>query len=125
MADWDRFFRIVQESDPHQHLRSIHNCRGFYDHGKPWVTHQSIQHDRPERTEEWRQLYGKPVVIDECKYEGDIPYRWGNIPAQELVRKFWEATVRGGYCGHGETYLHPGVQGGHVAWLECAAYRLP
>ena len=41
MADWDRFFRIVQESDPYQHLRSIHNCRGFYDHAKPWVTHRA------------------------------------------------------------------------------------
>ncbi|GIV79969.1 MAG: hypothetical protein KatS3mg050_4363 [Litorilinea sp.] len=33
-ADWDRFFRIVQESDPYQHLRSIHNCFRFYDHGQ-------------------------------------------------------------------------------------------
>ena len=46
MADWDRIFRVVQESDPYQHLRSIHNCREFYDHSKPWVTHQSIQ--RPD-----------------------------------------------------------------------------
>src|SRR5919202_2015194 len=43
MADWDRFFRIVQENDPYQHLRSIHNCFQFYDHAKPWVTHLSIQ----------------------------------------------------------------------------------
>ncbi len=49
IADWDRFFRIVQESDPYQHLRSIHNCRGFYDHSKPWVTHQSVQHSDLER----------------------------------------------------------------------------
>jgi hypothetical protein len=43
MAEWDRFFRVVQECDPYQHLRSIHNWRDFYDHSKPWVTHQSIQ----------------------------------------------------------------------------------
>ncbi len=24
-----------------------------------------------------------------------------------MVRRFWETAVRGGYCGHGETYLHP------------------
>jgi hypothetical protein len=24
-----------------------------------------------------------------------------------MVRRFWETLVRGGYCGHGETYLHP------------------
>ena len=28
MQDWDRFFMIVQENDPYQHLRSVHNCRG-------------------------------------------------------------------------------------------------
>lgn len=105
MADWDRCFKIVQTHDPYQRLRSIHNCRAFYDHGKPWVTHQSVQHSDVERTEEWRQLYGKPVVIDECKYEGNIHRTWGNITAVELVRRFWETTCRGGYCGHGETYL--------------------
>ena len=107
MSDWDRFFRIVQESDPYHHLRGIHNCRGFYDHSRPWVTHTSVQHQQVELTDEWRRLYGKPVVIDETKYEGNVPRRWGNIPAEEMVRKFWEGTVRGGYVGHGETYLHP------------------
>ncbi len=107
MRDWDRFFRIAQESDPYQHPRSVHNCRTFYDHGKPWVTHLSVQSSELEKTDTWRAQYKKPVVIDECKYEGNIPRRWGNMPPQEMVRKFWEGTVRGGYVGHGETYLHP------------------
>ncbi|HXF63083.1 MAG TPA: DUF5060 domain-containing protein [Caldilineaceae bacterium] len=107
MADWDRFFRIVQESDPYQHLRSIHNCWGFYDHTKPWVTHVSVQHSNLDRVREWRETYGKPVVIDECKYEGNIERHWGNISAQEMVHRFWWGTVGGGYVGHGETYLHP------------------
>jgi hypothetical protein len=107
LADWDRFFRIVQARDPYQHPRSVHNCRGFYDHAKPWVTHQSIQRSDVEQTRVWRELYGKPVVIDECCYEGNIPQRWGDITAQEMVRRFWEGTARGGYVGHGETYLHP------------------
>lgn len=106
-ADWDRFFRIVQTHDPYQHLRSIHNCRGFYDHGKPWVTHQSIQHSDLARVPEWRTTYGKPVVVDECKYEGNIERMWGNITAQEMVHRFWLGTIGGGYVGHGETYLHP------------------
>ena len=106
-ADWDRFFRIVQQSDPYQHLRSIHNCRAFYDHGKPWVTHASIQFADVEQVSEWRRLYDKPIVVDECRYEGNIPHRWGNITAQEMVSKFWEGTVNGGYVGHGETYLRP------------------
>ncbi len=107
LNDWDRFFRIVQEHDPAQHLRSIHNCRGFYDHGKPWVTHSSIQHADLGRVREWRNTYGKPVVVDECCYEGNIPHGWGNISARELVHRFWLGTAQGGYVGHGETYCHP------------------
>ena len=38
-------------------------------------------------------------------YEGNIQYAWGNISPQELVRRFWEALCRGGYGGHGETYI--------------------
>ena len=105
LADWDRFFRIVQESDPYQHLRSIHHSNVMYDHSKPWVTHVSIQESDLEKMREYVAMYRKPVIYDECKYEGNIPRRWGNIPAQELVRRFWLGTVGGGYVGHGETYL--------------------
>jgi hypothetical protein len=107
MADWDRFFKIVQTHDPYQHPRSIHNCRGFYDHSKPWVTHCSIQHADLERVSQWREQYRKPVVVDECQYEGNIPHNWGNISAQEMTHRFWEGYTRGGYVGHGETYVHP------------------
>jgi hypothetical protein len=105
-ADWDRFFRIVAEQDPCAHLRSIHNCVRWYDHTKPWVTHVSVQGGTDD-VAKWRDHYGKPIVVDECCYEGDIEFGWGNITAQELVRRFWTALVRGGYAGHGETYLHP------------------
>jgi len=107
MADWDRFFQIVQERDPYGHPRSIHNCRVFYDHAKPWVTHASIQHWDLHRAQEWRNAYRKPVIDDECQYEGNVPHNWGNISAQELVHRFWLGTVNGIYVGHGETYLHP------------------
>jgi hypothetical protein len=105
MADWDRFFRVVQESDPYHHLRSIHNGPNFYDHSKPWVTHVSAQSNDLEKAREWVEQYRKPVIYDECKYEGNIPQRWGNISAQEMVRRFWLGTVGGAYVGHGETYL--------------------
>jgi hypothetical protein len=106
MADWDRFFRIVQENDAAQHLRSVHNGHTFYDHNKPWVTHCSIQSRAVDLTNQWREQYRKPIVIDECSYEGNLPLIWGNIPAQEMVHRFWEGFARGGYVGHGETYLH-------------------
>ena len=107
MADWDRFFHVVQESDPYGRMRSIHNCRQFYDHNKPWVTHCSIQRSDLAQVRTWRQLYQKPVVIDECCYEGTIPQGWGNISAREMTHRFWLGATGGGYVGHGETYLHP------------------
>ncbi len=48
----------------------------------------------------------KPAVLDEIAYEGNIQHGWGNISGEEMVRRFWEAVCRGGYPGHGETYLN-------------------
>lgn len=107
LADWDRFFRIVEESDPYHHLRSIHHSVTMYDHSKPWVTHVSIQGSDLEKAGEHVAQYRKPVIYDEAKYEGNIPKRWGNISAQELVRRCWLGAVSGAYVGHGETYLDP------------------
>jgi hypothetical protein len=107
IADWDRFFQIVRKYDPYNRMRGIHNCRRFYDHTKPWVIHASIQSSDLERGREWREKYKKPIVYDECKYEGNIPQGWGNITAQELVHRFWLGTIGGCYVGHGETYKHP------------------
>ena len=36
-----------------------------------------------------------------------LQHGWGNISGQELTRRFWECAVRGGYPGHGETYMSP------------------
>ena len=82
-ADFDRFFRIVQEDDPYQHLRSIHNGSILYDHSKPWVTRASVQGDDFARTPEYLSTWKKPVIWDECKYEGNIPRRWGDISASK------------------------------------------
>lgn len=110
-GDWERFAAIVQQQDPTRHLLSIHNCFEFYDYSRPWVTHASVQrrdiYRTAENTGEWRAQWGKPVVIDECAYEGDIDQGWGNITGEEMVRRFWEGAIRGGYVGHGETYLRP------------------
>ena len=108
-GDWERLAAIVGEEDHADHLNSIHNCRPFYDYSRPWITHVSIQrvdvYRTAENTDEWRERWGKPVVIDECAYEGDIDQGWGNITGEEMTRRFWEGAVRGGYVGHGETYL--------------------
>ena len=110
-SDWDRFGLIVQESDPYSHLRSIHNGTLIYNHNQPWVTHASIQNgsavEEPGRAELYRDTYRKPIVYDEVKYEGDLPRRWGNLSAEEMVFRFWNGHIAGTYVGHGETYLHP------------------
>ncbi len=106
---WDRLCHILEENDPAQHLRSIHNGEQTmnFDHRKPWITHVCIQNWDVKRTPEWRVAYGKPVVNDEPEYEGNIWPSWGNITAPELVHRFWTTVLRGGYAGHGETYANP------------------
>ncbi len=83
MAQWDRYFQIIEENDPYRHLKSIHNgdVKANYDHRKPWVSHVCIQNWDVKRTQEWRDAYGKPVVNDEPEYEGNILLSWGNISA--------------------------------------------
>jgi hypothetical protein len=111
VADFDRFCQIVRRSDPYGHLLSVHNggseAEIIYDYAKPWITHVSIQLKHLTAGMGLREKYRKPVVFDECYYEGDIPQRWGNISAEEMTRRFWLGSVNGCYVGHGETYLHP------------------
>ena len=107
--DWEIYARALEEWDAAQHLRSIHNCRDPYDYSKSWITHVSIQridyHSHVELTHKWREKWQKPVVVDEICYEGNIESGFGNLPGEELTKRFWDVVVRGGYCTHGETYL--------------------
>lgn len=106
---WEQMAEYLVAHDPYSHLRSIHNCETFYDYSKPWITHCSCQrcdhYKTTENTSQMRETYGKPVIWDEVGYEGNLPHCWGNLTAEELVRRSWEAVIRGGYCGHSETYL--------------------
>jgi len=104
--DFDRFGRIIQAYDPYKRLCSNHNCHTFYDHTRPWITHVSVQRDTAG-VAGWIRQYNKPVIVDESGYEGNIEQGWGNLTPEEMVRKFWDGTIQGGYVGHGETYRHP------------------
>lgn len=110
LKDWERYASLICNLDPYNHLRSIHNCKAFYDHSRPWITHCSIQRQDPyksaEYVDQWRTRYKKPIVLDEIGYEGNVQHGWGNLSGKELVRRFWEAACRGGYGAHGETYLN-------------------
>ncbi len=111
-ADWDRLFQCVQQEDPYAHLRSIHNAQVYYDANKPWVTHASIQNGQAVadfgRASLYRDVVRKPVVYDEICYEGDLDRRWGRLSGEEMVHRFWQATIAGTTAGHGETFRGPG-----------------
>lgn len=122
MSAWKRLIRFVREQDPYGHLTSIHQMERMYDHRDPYITHCSIQRTEmfltAEHTDTWREQYGKPVIVDECVYEGNLNAWWGGIAAQELVRRFWEATVRGGYLGHSEAYAGDNIWWSHGGTLK-------
>jgi hypothetical protein len=110
-SDWDRMIQVVHDADPYHRLTSIHNGRLLYNHTNPYLTHASIQNgsaaEEAGRATLYRDVYRKPIVFDEIKYEGNIPLRWGNLSAEEMVHRFWECIIAGTYPGHGECYLSP------------------
>ena len=103
--DWNHYIQLFAEKDAYNHLRSIHNGSRVYDHTNPLLTHASIQNEDTYKAKGLRQKYRKPIVYDECRYEGNINWSWGNLSAEELVNKFWRGVTNGGYVGHGETYV--------------------
>jgi hypothetical protein len=105
--DWDRFFQIIQKQDPYGRLRSIHNGTKWYDHTKPWVTHASIQNVETSQAARLVEQFHKPVVYDECMYEGNIESLWGELTPQQMTQRFWDGFLHAGYVGHGETYVDP------------------
>jgi hypothetical protein len=109
--DWDHVFAMVDELDPYDHLRSIHNWRTWYDYGSPRVTHLKLQQqsgDHQAAVVDARYKFKKPVVIDELGYEGNNGHGWGMLTGPEAVSRHWRVVIGGGYAAHGETYVHPG-----------------
>lgn len=114
MIDWDRLFRVVKQYDPYGHLASIHNgtrmydpaSLALYDQHNSWVSHVSLQHWDLNLMPAWLAEWRKPVVVDECGYEGNLPKRWGDLTAQAMTDRIWTGVAHGGYVGHGETFLH-------------------
>ncbi|MBJ2168103.1 MAG: DUF5060 domain-containing protein [Muribaculaceae bacterium] len=103
--DWKYHLRFFAKNDPYGHLRSIHNGVKLYDHNDPNITHVSIQASDTGNGGNLRSAYGKPVIYDECRYEGNIPWVWGTMSAEEMVQKFWTGFMSGGFVGHGEVLL--------------------
>lgn len=107
IGDWEQIEDFVAQHDPYRHLLSNHNCFKNWDFTRPHITHACIQSKVLNKVAEWRRQYQKPVVIDECCYEGNIQHIWGSISGREMTNRFWRVVTMGGYCTHGETFLDP------------------
>ena len=105
LKDWEEIEAFVARNDPCGHLLSCHNCFCLWDFSRPHVTHASIQSKALAEIPRWLKTYQKPVIIDECCYEGNLPHFWGSISGKEMVRRFWRCYASGAYCTHGETFL--------------------
>jgi hypothetical protein len=102
--DWDAFGRVLAGTDPYRHLISVHHCLAPFPK-TDWMTHCSMQTSQVRNALFWRNEYQLPVIIDECGYEGDIEFGWGNLSAFELVHRCWSALSSGAYVSHGETFF--------------------
>lgn len=105
MHSWHSFERFITKNDPFGHLLSNHNCFKPYDYSRKRITHVCIQSRYTARTQSLIKKFGKPVIFDECAYEGNLPFTWGNITGKEMVNRFWTCVASGGYCTHGEVFL--------------------
>lgn len=103
--DWYAIEERVALGDPYGHLLSNHNCFSYYDFHRKHVTHCSMQTTQVEWARRYAEEYGKPVVFDECCYEGNLPLAWGNISGFEMTNRFYIACIGGAYATHGEVFL--------------------
>ncbi|GAB3018310.1 DUF5605 domain-containing protein [Niabella terrae] len=108
--DWVRLAEHIAEKDPYGHLLSIHGSTAtYFNYWLPCFTHVSVQDEAPVRN--WgaaallRQIYKKPVVLDEVGYEGNLSSRWGRYSGQEMNHLMWMGLIGGVYVTHGEAYM--------------------
>jgi len=119
-SHWVTLFNELRNFDSHGHLASIHNgpdrVAPFERSNHPAISHHSVQLNpswgRSRRVEYTRSLlqgaFGgsqKPVVWDECQYEGDLPRDWAKLSSAAMSTRFWDGFMLGVYVGHSEALL--------------------
>lgn len=104
VQDFGKLEEYVAENDPYHHLLSCHSFFANWDASRSAVTHLSLQRKIVNSTALLERKYGKPVVIDECGYEGNLPESFGCYSPESIVDRFWKCCAVGGYISHGETY---------------------
>lgn len=103
MEDWDQFGELIAAEDPYHHMLSAHNWITPYPK-RDWLTHVSYQGRDPAIMFDLREEYGIPTINDECGYEGDIQFAWGNLSCREFMDRVWSIIALGCYAMHGETF---------------------
>lgn len=103
--DWECFADFIHSNDPYGHLLSNHHMMRAWDFNNKDTTHICVQVKDVDEMSRLISQYQKPLMVDECCYEGNLPYEWGNIAGFEMVNRFWKTCMQGGYCTHGETFL--------------------
>ena len=109
--DWMRLIKEVRASDPYSHLCSIHGSTAkYFPYWMEELTHASIQDEAPVedygRAATLRNIYRKPVVMDEVCYEGNLESRWGRLSGAEMLHRMWQGLLGGIYVTHGECYMY-------------------
>lgn len=102
---WAEFAEFIANRDKYHHLLSNHQCIVLWDYNNEHTTHCCLQLGNTQSAPEYMEKSGKPVIYDECCYEGNLPYPWGNISGFEMVDRFWRAYTQGAYASHGEVIL--------------------
>ncbi len=107
--DWEILIKEVRKCDPYDHLCSIHGSTAMYfPYWMKELTHTSIQDEAPVedfgRASTLRNIYRKPVVMDEVCYEGNLSSRWGRLSGPEMLHRIWQGLIAGIYVTHGECY---------------------
>lgn len=105
MEDWHEFEAFLAKNDPYGHLLSNHQCFVPYDFSRERITHCSLQLRDVDLAKEFMETYRKPVIYDECAYEGNLVHDWGNISGFEMANRFWCLYAQGAYGTHGEVFL--------------------
>lgn len=112
---WAEMAAYIGNHDAYHHLLSNHNFVTPWDFNDPNTTHCCLQSSDAVKIPHLQKKYGKPVVLDEMGYEGNIPYNWGNLSAFEMVSRFWKTCCYGGYATHGETCMEK-MDDSQVLW---------
>ena len=116
--DWKTIAHFIHENDPYGHLLSNHHMVREWDYANEDTTHICLQTSDLDFLSSKILKYNKPLMVDECRYEGNLPLNWGNITGFELVNRFWTVIAQGGYCTHGETFLDKNDPDEIVWWAK-------